>query len=268
MVLDLEWSPHSGLHAFTRSHDGRPPISGFRELFQTCRQGTGGIFMPSYPSKRFSDMDLPEMACFRPGICTCANWETGDNEALGVISTVRPADFFRRDHYWNRKCHALHIYYRRIYGGGYNGEQVEMRKHWPTECRNGVCLVTTYRRDVLVCVKAEVEASPHKQISPTHEFFHAMDPDTYDLSDPDCGLPMCADKTCTNYYRRPKVFYCAAPGPFEGYNVLARWKAKLSGEEEGSTIRDANPNVSISPTTRRRLDDSGSFLLAYLPFMY
>lgn len=244
VVLDLEWSPHSGLRAFTRSHDGRPPIEDFRKLFRTYRQGTGGIFMPSYPSKRMSHIDLPEMACFKPGSCMCANWESGDNEALGVISTVRPADFFRQDPWWNRKCSALHIYYRRIYGGGYNGEQVEMHKHWPTEDRDGVCLVTTYKRDIMVCVKAEVEAMPHKRISPTHEFFHAMNPDTYDLSDPDCDLPMCKNRACTNYYRRPKVFYCPAPGPFEGYDVLARWKSRLFGEEEGSAVRE--PNISVN----------------------
>ena len=72
------------------------------------------------------------------------------------------------------------------------------------------CLVTTYRRAVVVCDKDSSQWTrwdrPGALLPPTHDWFHAMDPDTYN---PPRGVPpRCRDRACINYYKRPKTVEC------------------------------------------------------------
>lgn len=195
VVLNLEWKPHSGLDAFTRTPDGRAPASELRELFQRYRQGPAGILLPSYPSN-----PLPEMTCFDTTKCICLHYEMGANKKSSAANPPRHASFFRDD--WRSGCHAYHYLYRG-HGVGGNGGRVDMSKHWPRGMRNSVCLVTTYQRDVLICHKTN-----RTKINPTHDWFHAMDPDTYPRPYAGHALPLCKDKDCMNYYRRPRSLRC------------------------------------------------------------
>lgn len=188
VVLNLEWKPHSGPDAFTRTPDGRAPASEPRELFRRYRKGPAGTLFPSYPST-----SLPEMACFDPTKCSCLHYEKGDNKRPSVIDLSKHASFFRND--WPSGCRALHFYCRG-HGYGRNGERIDMTKHWPS---NSVCLVIAYQRDVLVCHKTD-----SNKFKPTHEWFHAMDPSTHPRPSANHALPLCRDKDCMNYYRRPK----------------------------------------------------------------
>lgn len=90
-----------------------------------------------------------------------------------------------------------------------------MGKHWPMGMCKSVCLVTTYQRDVLVCHKID-----RNKIKPAHEWFHAMDPETYPRRKANYGLPLCKDKGCMNYYRRPKFFECSYEDFTFGFGFL------------------------------------------------
>lgn len=208
VVLNLEWKPHSGLHAFTLTPDGRAPASELRALFQRYRQGVADILLPSYPSN-----PLPEMACFGPTKCGCLHYEKGDNKRPSAADLSNHASFFFGD---DRTCGCRGGHkYNRDHGYGQNGQRIDMGKHWPMGTCNSVCLVTTYQRDVLVCHKID-----RNKIKPTHEWFHAMDPETYPRRRANYGLPLCKDKGCMNYYRRPKFFKCSYEDFTFGFGFL------------------------------------------------
>lgn len=61
----LEWTPHSGIDAFTHNAKGLVPATELRALFQKLRRAPARL-LPSYPS-----VPLPEMACFDPSKRYC-----------------------------------------------------------------------------------------------------------------------------------------------------------------------------------------------------
>jgi hypothetical protein len=68
------------------------------------------------------------------------------------------------------------------------------------------CLVATYWRTVVVCSKQDAQHG-HGGMYPRHEWFHAMDPDSYPRP-PGHELPLCRNRACMNYYRRPGAVGC------------------------------------------------------------
>lgn len=210
MVLNLEWRPHNGFNAFTRTVRDQAPASELRTLFQKYRHGAAGILLPSYPSS------LLEMICFDPTKCSCLYYETGSDKILDGTDPSEQGSSFHYEGFFDRErkkipmderfggYYGLAHHYRQVYGMGYNSGIVSMGKHWS---RGGsVCLVTTYQRDVLICFKTD-----HSKIYPTHFWFHAMDPDTYPRPHGGHALPICKDKSCMNYYRRPRITPCVNP---------------------------------------------------------
>ncbi|KAM0259443.1 hypothetical protein ACHAQJ_003337 [Trichoderma viride] len=183
VVLILEWKPHSGLDAFTRTPDGQAPALELRALFRRYRQGPAGTLFPSYPTN-----PLPEMVCYGPTECGCLHYGKEDNKRLSAVEPSKHASFFLDD--WPFGCRALHSSYR-DHGHGLNGNRVCMSKHWPRGTGNSVCLVTAYERDILVCHQTD-----RNKIKPTHAWFHAMDPDTYPHPSARHALPVCKDKDC------------------------------------------------------------------------
>ena len=220
-VLQMMWAPHSGLDAFTRSPGGPVPVSELRALFGTYREGAGGALLPSQP---YPGRHLPEMVCFEPGRCACADYKKRGKDGKERPGAPRFADFFRKD----GRCDVLHFYWRRHHSQGHAGERVYVQPHWPTEALDAVCLVTLYRRDILICDKAELDRGG--RFNPGHEWFHAMDADTYDVPGP-CGkMPLCRDTTCMNYYLRPSYSHCTGMGPFEGFRTLTYLKESMESQ--------------------------------------
>ncbi|KAK3944757.1 hypothetical protein QBC46DRAFT_437390 [Diplogelasinospora grovesii] len=209
VVLNLEWEPHSGLDIFTFLPGGRVPAPELRALFRRYRQEgqPAGVLLPSYPSN-----PLPEMTCFDPNKCLCLHYEMGDNGKKPLPSAAASAKDPSGQHIGKFvhdeeevKCGALH-YHGRRYGRGRNGAEVSMIRHWPrgNYKREWGCLKTKYQRDVLVCKKTDSD----KKLTPTHEWLHAMDPDTYPRPHDGYTLPLCKDKGCMNYYKRPRSLTC------------------------------------------------------------
>ncbi len=122
--------------------------------------------------------------------------------------------------------YSSHSHWRGLLDGGVGepAQCVWMRQHWPPRGGGGEegseeegvkgrrpCLVTTYRRAVVVCDNDSSRWTtrwdrPGAVLPPTHDWFHAMGPDTYHRSR---GVPKpCRDAACINYYKRPKTVEC------------------------------------------------------------
>ncbi len=189
--------------------------------------------MPRYPLG-----PLPEMACFDPGKCSCLRYDVGaqgnsDDEENklggapdvgdGPSSGKQPrATFFLGNCYPRRHSgfvpagaarlhdfYSSHCHWRGVDRGGEPSQCVWMRQHWPQgggEESGPPCLVTTYRRAVVVCDNASSQwTSWHRaraRLPPTHDWFHAMDPDSYGQLRG--TVPRCEDRACLNYYKRPR----------------------------------------------------------------
>jgi hypothetical protein len=82
-----------------------------------------------------------------------------------------------------------------------------MSQHWPRETLTAPCLITTYRFTVNICNNKKWTSTSSFKPHPTHAWFHALDPDTFPRP-PGHSLPLCKDRGCMNYYKRPKAFSC------------------------------------------------------------
>ncbi|OIW24376.1 hypothetical protein CONLIGDRAFT_95931 [Coniochaeta ligniaria NRRL 30616] len=200
LTLSLEWNPHGGIDAGTLAADNRYRASELRTLFAKHRLGPASILFPSCPSN-----PLPEMACFNSFKCTCIHYETGDTEDKERVQTtgvpeppscVHPSRKAVCPHYHNLHRWPVH---------GIN-QEVSIERHGlrRVSTDESPCLVTRYKQRVHLWLTTD-----SGNINPPHNWLHAMDPDTYDGPVACHDLPICKDKGCMNYYRRPRSD-CAA----------------------------------------------------------
>src|SRR6266699_334604 len=116
-------------------------------------------------------------------------------------------------------CNNFHYCYKR-YRNGQNGQIVRITIYSPKDVKtsflslkgvdHSTCLITIYQYDILICKKTN---SNKIKIKSTHEWLHAMDPDTYSHPHINHFLPLCKDKACINYYRWPtKSGVCSGIG--------------------------------------------------------
>lgn len=193
VFLTLEWKPHSGLGKFTRTPDGQSLPSELRELFKQYRKATGGILLPSYASG-----SLPEIACYEPDDCCCLQYDPGSAKTWSPARRAELGSFFREDRPFG--CLGLHRHQRHLMLK--YSQQVAATKHWPRGADDSVCVVANYETRVRVFDGAGASG----RLNPSHEWLHAMDPDTYPRPAERFEMPLCRDRDCMNYYRRPKVF--------------------------------------------------------------
>ena len=205
VVLNLEWAPHSGLDYFTATADARLPASDLRALFRKFRQGPAGILFPSNRPDYF-----PELACFYSSLSGfhCVQYELGDNKTQPSPTTktlISQSPLrFRFD---------VSRYHSRWYGLGENGQRIDIKIHCPrgtSNSSNSTCLIVIYECDILV-----YKTTDGTKVNPTHEWLHAMDPDTYPHPQASHVRPLCRNETCMNYYqtRRSSPFCCRWPSP-------------------------------------------------------
>lgn len=187
VFLALEWAPHIGLDAFHHDTDRPIPAVAAREVFRRDRQGPAEILFPSYPS-----LPLPEMACYRARECRCISYGGADGGAL------LPGPF--QDCNGQRELRD-HRYFR--FGFSARDMEAYTTRHRPSDAAGGVCLVTTYVRNVPL-----FPLMPAGVVNPSHAWLHAMDPDTYPRQPQSHDLPLCKEVTCMNYYKRPRSYQC------------------------------------------------------------
>ncbi|KAI0175503.1 hypothetical protein GGR52DRAFT_315244 [Hypoxylon sp. FL1284] len=152
-------------------------------MFQEYRQGPAGIVVPSYPSDA-----LPEMACF-PSACSCVYYK-----GEGAESPSDAAPSSNSSALIPHQCPARHTL-SRGYGIGNNGQQIDISRHGPGGEDTSQCLITRYRRDILVFSKKALVGKG--DTSATHAWLHALDPATY--QNPSTALSRCMDENCVRY---------------------------------------------------------------------
>lgn len=181
IFLTLEWKPHSGLGKFTRTPDGQSLPSELRSLFRQYRKTAGGILLRSYASD-----SLPEMACYAPDDCSCLLYDPGSSSKTWFpAGRTRFASFFRDDIPFGCFGHHRHQRHRSLT----YIQQVQMTKQWPRGREDSICVVTNCETRVRVFDKAGVRG----KLNPSHEWLHAMDPDTYPRPEQGLGMPLCED---------------------------------------------------------------------------
>ncbi|KAK3903767.1 hypothetical protein C8A05DRAFT_14273 [Staphylotrichum tortipilum] len=194
IALVMSWAPHSGgVTALRHSRDGRPDAAGLRAVFRKLREPgqPAGLLMPAGTRPD----SPPEMACFHPRLCRCLRYDTGTNNTTGA--RARP-----------RACFASHRLRRGVDTSmreDLTRSSVKVFPHSGPQ-RRGImgapCVITAYRR----VTRRKIRQRP-SSLPPTHDWLHAMDPDTYPHPHGSV-LPLCKDKSCMNYYRRPGAVRC------------------------------------------------------------
>ncbi|KAI1799770.1 hypothetical protein F4811DRAFT_567764 [Daldinia bambusicola] len=187
IYLVLRWEPHTGPNFFTSTPDGRIPAAELRAVFRKYREGLASMMLPSYPPG-----SLPEMACFSDD-CTWIRYEMEDDEAQQ--STAKPQT------YEPTVCIMAR--------DGQIKQEVLMTRHYPRHT-GSLCLQTTYEVLIPICRTTD----GHDTINPTHEWLHAMDPDTYPHPESSCIKPLCKNKDCIDYYRMRKPLGFMTDSPF------------------------------------------------------
>lgn len=206
--LILSWAPHSGLN-MPHDTEGRPAASELRALFQLQRDhGPANAIVPLYPASN----SLPEMACFDPNTCHCLRYydTAQDTHAPNTLpDKIKPTHFIRDDCPRSSPDQDNHSHTRNEDTS--SSQSITMHQHFPRGFSHPACLVTTYSRHILVLSarnQKHADALNNTKLPPTHEWFHAMDPDTYDPPAGRSIWPVCRDKGCMNYYKRPMAVPC------------------------------------------------------------
>lgn len=204
VTLSLDWDPH---HRIPQEEDGRIPAAKLKDILGKYRDGPGGILLPAYPSNQ-----LPELACLSPGKYKW-NGLYLEGEDVG-------GDLGNRG---KRTPPRTKFMYMRRKGFQYeDAEMVKMDVHASLARKGKKCIMTTYRRVMLICGKKDIG----KGLPPTHAWLHAMDPKTYG-NDP---FGLCWDTNCMRYCCRPRATTtCGGERPVTGYTHARPSEISLIG---------------------------------------
>lgn len=225
LTLELSWQPHSGQLQWPlkkKVEQLETSASGMRDLVSFYRQSVARFIVPDR-SPRY----MPEMLCFDPDQCSCLHYESGLSEEESTPSL-----------YEKQECTQMPIKSERVF----TEPQLETRHHYTFgqntrdtssvqifRCRDltaapegdtdgtlGSCIVTRYNRRIFLGILfwrdvTRAGATTGLQ-SPSHEWSHAMDPDSYQWSSsiPRDDQEMFVQRRClhvwhSRYFRQPNL---------------------------------------------------------------
>jgi hypothetical protein len=124
------------------------------------------------------------MRCFEDEECTCVHIETG-----GVVEELEAEDTPAKGY---KGCLDIHQERHGVNGTGFASEGLSVRVCSEKASAPGKqCIVTRYKRQI------EVRDERFVLFKPSHQWLHALDPDSYDLGDAG-RWPACREPTCRN----------------------------------------------------------------------
>lgn len=191
MFIRLSWTAHEVLAV---DNQGRFSVSAVRSMFLRHREGCARFIIPP----RACIGSPTEMRCFGSSGCTCLSQD--DDQDCSPAGSKGYKNCLGCWNLWGTKKH-------RFKDDDLLKEQVEVslcpaKQHKPGE----QCIVTKYSRTIRL---DDVTSGTY---NPSHEWFHALDPDSYVLSDfPSRHLnvwPTCKNTACRNYYRSRQTLSC------------------------------------------------------------
>lgn len=214
LTLDISWRPHSGRLQWPLKKGVRQletDAVGMRELAAFFGQAGARVMLPEQ-----KDGYIPEMLCFDPDTCSCLRYEGG--VSAGEVSGSKVQNHAQC---LRRPVKSAHI--RGMY-------QRETRHHYTfdqnkddessveiVQCDDpyggpgavSKCIATCYKRSIYVGEfgsKDVLESRAGLEQAPTHEWFHAVDRDSYErpLDVPRAAertslRPQCSDPKCSRY---------------------------------------------------------------------
>lgn len=230
LSLKMTWRPHSGTLQWPlkeKVQQLQTDVAGVRDVSEFFGQRGARFIVP----ERIPGSP-PEMLCFDPNTCGCLRYETG-REPEGVREEGESAvTLGQRPKCGNEAIWTLHKqvahqlqtrHYYTFEQDGRNTSKIEI-----FQCRNPdnkkknkkqkastsrCCTVTCYERNIFVGKITYKEfCRPYRMLQdgPNHEWFHAVDRDSYERATnvPRGNAytyirPSCDQKDCTRYYRLP-----------------------------------------------------------------
>ncbi|KAF4983715.1 hypothetical protein FZEAL_931 [Fusarium zealandicum] len=176
MLLSISWRGHTGQTTAERRHGGRVPLAAMRAAVEGLRQRGGRHMAPAQAVSNVPEME-PIMTYFRRGN---VNWNRG-------ITDVMPDSL------------ALPLKLRLPMSNRH--QETFYPRPSSIDCR--VCCEFG-DADTRSCIRIEYTTNIYLQLSswggPSHEWFHAIDRDSYSFSG-EHGVPeSCRDPACRNNY--------------------------------------------------------------------
>lgn len=228
LTLVLCWKPYSSTKILTAPENGQIEATKLRELFAEYGKNAARFIVPG-PSQN----PLPEMLCFDPDECGHILYRNGKRPEATPYTRLRtPHPSSKNGPVTNTEycSDADHQDPSRFTGLGWTQHHVEFNEArgqsgiYVHECDERHdsqdttrCLMTSYRRAISLDV---VDSRRPGALNPSHEWFHAIDQDSYPniragRRDPwpsvtayldTCSTttrPRCPDAACRNYYQSP-----------------------------------------------------------------
>uniref|UniRef100_A0A8H7NR29 F-box domain-containing protein n=1 Tax=Bionectria ochroleuca TaxID=29856 RepID=A0A8H7NR29_BIOOC len=193
-VLNLEWSPHSGIGAFPSYQHGQFKASEMRDKFRQYRREGAGLIVPE-----MAPGQLPEMTCFPLGECTCLSY--GSNEETEMVLYGSQKDSICRDMnnnpdhrpLWSRE--GFHL--SKVHNGFCRSQvQIDRCPSEQEEMGTSPCIVTKYHRFIEGCYFAS-----EKYPKVSHAWLHAMDRSSYFWGNRELmAMETCSTPGCRNSY--------------------------------------------------------------------
>ncbi|KAJ0104181.1 hypothetical protein J7T55_000532 [Diaporthe amygdali] len=225
ITLVLCWKPHSSSRILTVPENGQLEATKLRELYNDYGQNAARFIVPG-PSQA----PIPEMLCFDPDKCGHVLYRAGQKPQSGP--------WFCSQHHSGKPGPLApteilldedHQDVSRFAGLGWTDHYVEFNEArgqsgvYVYDCdddhnvKDGArCLMTSYRRTISL---GAVDSRRPEALNPSHQWFHAIDQDSYPSTQAEGGLwskltayfradppesrPRCRDTACRNYYQSP-----------------------------------------------------------------
>ncbi|KAK0670283.1 hypothetical protein QBC41DRAFT_336108 [Cercophora samala] len=154
------------------------------------------------------------MRCFASPSCSCLHY---GNYGDGGVAQTQPKGFFDCHDSDSKTKHTSHNPVS-VNPCDWDSETIQVTRCLETQLEDQPsrgCVVVRYKRVLsgLAGLTHTTERNePDVPIVPPHEWFHALDPDSYEMEDHPVVVgnvwPACRDVACGNYYATRQVTHC------------------------------------------------------------
>ena len=225
LSLVLCWKPYASSKILTAPENGQIEATKLRELYGEYGKNAARFIVPG-PSQN----PTPEMLCFDPDTCGHILYRNGKRPEATPYTRLRTAHPSSKNESLPGTELCLdedHQDPSRFTGLGWTAHYVEFNEArgqsgiYVHECEEKhdsqdttQCIMTSYRRAISL---ADVDSRRPGALNPSHEWFHAVDQDSYPSIRAEGSLwpsltayfdntksrPRCRDAACRNYYQSP-----------------------------------------------------------------
>ena len=203
--LYFSWIPHTGRSAFTSFTAGRLLTSEIQTILRKYRRNAACFIVPKLAAGHF-----PEMECFSPSGCDCLIYETPSSaltsqrgqRTQSLSAPIRQVSSHPKNQ--NLDCSGWWGGHSTLFFSGWvSSVSIWRCSGWSSSLgdivRGPPCISTQYEKS-LTFSPARSGSGDSSIAGPSHEWYHALDPNSYTWGG-GCGLrETCKDVACRNHY--------------------------------------------------------------------